>query len=191
MPGADITDGLEGLDPAAQRLLSKQAAGLRAEANAQVAANAEVLPGPLAEAFMPRLAMPGLQVRPLVHFDLVILKRLDSPLLRQLSATKRRKTAFSDEQGYEMVLQFTRPVQEVEALLEKHGTAGFRKLAKREVGMSLGPLEVGLLMRAVEEEFVRAFSTVVKYAGKSDGEGGEMGFTSPRTPAPPTGSAGG
>jgi hypothetical protein len=184
-----------GLAPAARRALEKQAVGLDAEEKAQAAANATVLPGPLKAAFASgSVEVAGLRVRRFVHFDWVIMERLGSPLVKHLQRVaggSRRKTSFTDEQGYEMVFQFTRPVQEVELLLEKHGVAGFRKLAKLEIGYQLGPIEVMLLAKAVETEFARAISTPVKYSGKS-AESSETVFTTPpATPGAKTDSDGG
>jgi hypothetical protein len=158
-------------------------------------ANATVLPGPLKGAFAAEAAeVAGLRVRRFVHFDWVVMERLGSPLVSHLqkqAAGNRSKTKFTDEQGYEMILQFTRPIQEVDALLAKLGVAGFRKLAKEEIGYRLGPLEVKLLARAVEAEFARAISTPVKYSGKA-AESSETVFTMPpANPEAKTGSAGG
>lgn len=165
----------------------------RASRNAAMsAANTEPLPGPLLDAFggVPQ-SIAGLTVRPLVHFDFVILRKLESPLLRQLQSaggdTSKPATEFSDEQGYEMVFQFTRPAREAAAVLAK-GKEEFRRRALEEIGMTLGPVEVALLIKAVEREFVRAFSTAVQY-GVAAGIDGTV-FTMP--PADPTtASAGG
>ncbi len=190
-----MNDPFSGLSPENRAILERQAQTLEAEARAQVAANAEVLPGPLREAFagIPE-EVAGLRVRRLVHWDFVILRRMESPLLDQLSGNASSTKPYTDDQGAEMVWQFTRPCEEVDALIEKLGVAGARSAAKREIGMKLGPLEVGLLVKSVEREFVRAFSTAVKY-GRKPGESGGAGetvFTGPATtPALKTDSAGG
>jgi hypothetical protein len=157
-------------------------------AAAIAAANREILPGPLLDAFasVPE-EIAGLRVRPLVHYDFVLLRKLESPLLRQ--ADSQSKTPFGDEEGYEMVLQFTRSVKEAAALVAR-GREHFRQQALEQIGMRLGPVEVGLLVKAVEREFLRAFSTVIQYSPTSDGNTGGTVFTPP--PADPTtASAGG
>ena len=114
-------------------------------------AHKEPLPGALFDAFA---AVPeqiaGLRVRPLCHYDFVILRRLDSPLLRQLVGAKasKQRTAYNDEDGYSMVYQFTRPAAEIADWFNKFPNAhkaapAFRKLARAEIGMKLGPIEVG------------------------------------------------
>jgi hypothetical protein len=186
-------DPLEGLSPENRAIIERQARALKGESRAQRAANADPLPGPLKGLFAPDQAIAGLRVRKLVHFDFVLLRRLQSPLLKQLERKSRGKTSFSDEQGYEMVWQFTRPPLEVEAALNKLGLVKFREMAKQEIGLTIGPVEMALLVKAVEAEFVRAFSTVIKYGAPDKSEGrGETVFTGPAmTPAPKTGSAGG
>jgi hypothetical protein len=183
--------GRKELYPGQQR--EAKAAAERAQAMREAAA--EPLPGPLAEAFahLPD-QVAGLRVRTVVHYDFIILRALKSPLLDHLAAAaKGRKKAspFSDEQGYEMIYQFTRPAEELAALFEKHGASfpkEFRRLARREVGFRLGPVEVGLLTKMVEQAFVAAFSTHLQFAAKEPDPGGQV-FTPP--PAATTGSAGG
>jgi hypothetical protein len=40
-------------------------------------------------------------------------------------------------------------------------------MARRSIGLALGPIEVGLLVRCVERSFLRSFSTAVNYNPKS------------------------
>ena len=153
------------------------------------------LPGPLLEAFagLPT-EVAGLRVRSLCHFDFIILHRLDSPLLRQLESNKGRKrfTPYNDEEGYAMVYQFTRPAAQIAEWFDKFSdakkaAAAFRKIARAEIALKLGPIEVGLLVKAVEREFVAYFSTAIKYEPKESPDGS---FPSPPAPQQ-TGSAGG
>lgn len=174
-------------------------------------AHATPLPGPLLEAFahVPEV-IAGLRVRPLVHYDLVILQRLKSPLLEQLRKAvdkggdkvggdkvgedkvgDKGKTEFSEEQGYEMILQFTMPAREAAALAAK-GPQAFREAALERIGLKLGPVAVGLLVQAVEREFVRAFSTAIEYGpGEAGGVEGAVTFQQPPAAPRTTGSAGG
>lgn len=158
----------------------------------RAAANAVPLPGPLLDAFahVPQ-TISGRTVRPVMHYDFVILQKLDSPLLKHLKGGTKKATAYTDEQGYEMVYQFTQPIREIVAAIARDGRefAGrFKAAALETIGLSLGPVEVGLLVQAVEREFLRAFSTRLGYEAKP-GEPGQV-FTTP-PPAPTTASAGG
>jgi len=158
----------------------------------RAAANSVPLPGPLLDAFahVPQ-TVAGRTVRALVHFDFVILQKLASPLLAHLRGGTKQATAYTDEQGYEMVYQFTRPVREIAAEIAREGrdfAPKFKAAALETIGLSLGPVEVGLLVQAVEREFIRAFSTRLGYEARP-GEPGQV-FTTP-PPAPTTASAGG
>ena len=169
---------------------NKEAAAHAARARALGEAAAQPLPGPLAGAFgeVPE-TVAGLRVRPVVHYDFTVLRALNSPLLRQLEGSKKRE-AFTDDQGYEMVLQFTTPPEDLAGLLDQHGKgfAGmFRGLARKRIGFALGPVEVALLVKGVEKAFLTAFSTVLQFEPKAQDDGGF-----PKPPAGPgTGSAGG
>ena len=174
---------------------AKQVEDHLARVDARTEASKEPLPGPLLEAFagLPE-QIAGLRVRPLCHFDFVILRRVDSPLLRQLvkGRSSKRTTPYDDEDGYVMVYQFTRPAAGIADWFDRFtnpqkAATAFKKLARAEIGLKLGPMEVGLLVKAVEREFVAYFSTAVQYAPKEAPDGS--------FPCPPaqqqTGSAGG
>lgn len=174
------------------------------------AAAREPLPGPLNDAYanVP-FEISGFKVRPLVHYDWVLLTKLDSPVLqhlRKVESDTAPSTPFSDEQAYELVWHFSRPCKTVAAeiaayerdarranpaLSDGEILAGvrqrFRDRAIEEIGMVLGVVEAGLLVRAVEREIIRAFATGVKYMPrKTESEN----FTAPPV-VPMTGSAGG
>ncbi len=169
------------------------------------AAAREPLPGPLLDAYanVP-FEIQGFKIRPLVHYDFVMLTKLDSPLLQQLRGAK--ETTFSDEQAYEMVWQFSRPARVVadelnayernarvanpaatDAEIATAVRAAFRQRALEQVGLSLTFVEAGLLVKAVEREIIRAFTTALKFQPKV-AEGAN--FTAP-PPAAATGLAGG
>lgn len=93
-------------------------------------ANAEPLPGPLAIAFtIEELTALGFTIRPVVASDFILLKKLDSPLYRQVFAlaehTRKIKageipkdapppeTKYDEDECVEMIYQFTRPLEEV------------------------------------------------------------------------------
>ena len=203
----DSDDPLAGLSPESREIIVRQARALKAEGRAQKGANADPLPGALLDAYaeIPE-AVAGMQVRKIVHYDWVLFRMLKSPVLDALAEAghgkngKNRKhggrvsATYSDGQESELIFQLTRPVKEMDGLMKRVGVEGFRGAAKESIGYSLGPIEVGLLMKCVEREFARYFSTVIKYGpGAKAGEGnGETVFTGPAmTPAPKTGSVGG
>ena len=161
----------------------------------RVAARAEPLPGPLLDAFagVPE-EIAGFRLRPVVHYDFVLLRLLDSPILKHLAGNAEREsgpTPLTDDDSYVLIYQLSQPIQVWVDWWEKHpdrprAAAAFRRLARAEIGLKHGPLEVALLIRAAEREIVRAFSTVVKYAPKeTSGD-----FLSPPAPKE-TASAGG
>ena len=200
-PTPEIGDPLAGLSPESRAIIERQAADLAAKQAAAGPARREPFPGPLQAAFadLPT-EIAGLRVRPVVHYDFIILKRVDSPLLRQLAiaTTAKRKgkskvTPFSDEESYAMIYQFTRPVRELAAWWDRQpdparAVTAFRQLAREEIGLRLGPFEVGTLIGLIEREFVATFATAISYAS-TDESGGTV-FTPPPAPAM-TASAGG
>lgn len=162
-----------------------------------VQANAEPFPGPLLDAFagLPQ-TIGGLTVRPLVHFDFLLLRLLNSPILQHMVKEQGEgptKTEMLEEQVYDLCLLFTMPCREAAAIIQKpDGPEAFREASIDRIGLSLSPLHVTLLLKAVEREFARAFSTVVglKPASVAAEEEGKQVFTQP--PADQrTGSVGG
>ncbi len=190
----NMGDPTSDLRPPTSELYPGHAAELarKAARDAEIAAAAATpLPGPLARAFDPVPAAPavaGLTVRPVVHYDFVILDKLESPLLAQLRGREpgEQPVAVSDQQGYEIIFQFTRPVRAAAAVLAQ-GRSEFSAQARETIGMELNPGQIHALMQNVQREFSRAFCTVVGH--ESPPPEGEV-FTTP--PAPPmTASAGG
>ena len=123
----------------------------------------------------------GLRIRPMVHYDLAILRKINSPFIQQLQigtkpfetvgesvgikseedeGAKPHTTPFTDEQGYEMIFQFTHPIEEV-ALIADKGPEAFREAAIREIGMKVGMVESVILVKMVEAAFVRSFSHTI------------------------------
>lgn len=138
-------------------------------------ASSEVLPGPLNDVIgVARHDVGGLRVRPLVHYDYVILKRINSPLyLRAIEASKGDATAgteCSDEDGYEMVFLFTRPVLEAKAALER-GRDFFRDAAIEKIGCVLTGPQVVKLVGLCVEEFIRSASTSIEYQNSQENDG--------------------
>jgi hypothetical protein len=206
-PDAESDDSFEGLSPEARALLGRQQQSLHVNAALGAQACARPLPGALAGAFAPPVVeIAGLRVRSPRHYDFVALQVLESPLLKEFEAAakasrlkalgkkvkRRPPTPWTDEQGYEIIYQFTRPAEELLSLVQapdrKKAVAEYRQRALREIGLQLGPVEVALLVASVSREFEAYFSTWLRYESKGSGSGGETVFT---TPPPGTAPVGG
>lgn len=97
----------------------------------------------------------------MVHYDLVVLRKLNSPVIEQLSratAGDNTPTPFTEEQGYEMVLLFTVLPREAAEFIAK-GPEAFRQEALERIGFQVGPLQLYELVAAIAREFERGFST--------------------------------
>jgi hypothetical protein len=164
----------------------------------QKAATAAVdpLPGPLLDAFTtgPQ-TVAGFSIRPLVHYDFVILRQLNSPLIAQLQATAAAqatpgapppRTPFTDQDAYEVIYLLTRPCREAAAMLAQ-GAERYRAVSAESIGMVVGPVDMALLVRAIEREVVRAFSTALSYEPReSNPPDGTQVFPQPPAPHSPT-----
>ena len=94
-------------------------------------------------------ASTKLQVRPIQPFDLKILERLGSPLVRRETALRKNplapETAYTLEECCEMAFQFTRPLSAVTATLQR-GRKFFRNQAvqaTRHISIPDGKLLIG------------------------------------------------
>lgn len=140
-------------------------------------ANADALPGPLAEAFCSDDIQVGkLKVRKIVPRDLAILKAIDSPLHKMTlelvkDEKERSEIQMEDEDSWDIIWQFTNPIERVK---EAFAGKSLRTLSGREVGDN--PEMSGcqeLVIAAVMEQFRRHFQTKIKYAAEAK-EGGQM-----------------
>lgn len=167
-----------------------------ARRDAIAGANADPLPGPLAEAFDPEPITVGeFTVRPYVPFDMVVLRKIGSPLLRQMQEMnkpeeERTGTDYGDEEEFEMIFQFITPVEVVRDLI-RQGRQAFKDAAWEKVANNpkLNAVLHAQLTEAVTTQFLRAFSTVLSYGGGQAGE--ETPFPTRQPAAPATDSAGG
>src|SRR5712672_3155935 len=166
---------------------------MRKEAIAR--ASHEPCPGPIADAFgeddIPVKTASGIvRVRPIVHADIILLKRLDSPLYRQMQEAykevgSRDETNVDDEESCEICFQFTRPCREARTLLSK-GRDEFREAALQAISDLHNPAEITQILKAVAEQVKRMFETALKYA-----EPDEKGSFPKAEEEPMTASAGG
>jgi len=206
-PNPAHDDSFAGLSPETRAVLERQQSQMHAGAALSAQAAARPLPGPLAAAFAGQpQEVAGLRVRQPRHYDFVALQVLDSPLLKEFEAAakaarlkalgkkirRRPATPWTDEQGYEIIYQFTRPADELVALVQapdrQAAVKAYRDRALREIGLKLGPVEVAMLVAAVSREFETYFSTWLRYQSKAQGSAGETVFS---TPPPGTAPVGG
>lgn len=144
------------------------------------------LPGPSARAFAGEpIIIHGQTLRPVVGGDIMVLKQIDSPLIRrtkQLIEHKRQlalneipegtappASNYTDAELAEMVFQFTRPFTEVRDLLAK-GVAHFRSTAALAIKESLPQIMLSQLVAAVEINYQLSFATFLGYEPRKKDE---------------------
>lgn len=155
---------------------------------------ADPLPGPLLEAFLPEpLVAAGYTLREVVAADWAILKKLDSPILKELQGLAmnpdlpRPEIAYTEEDIWELLFLWTRPPREVRACLAR-GRPEFREHVLRETADALPASivqERGAILTALASNLVRALATRVTHQ-----PAGEDGPNFRKAP-PGTASAGG
>jgi len=157
-------------------------------------ANADPLPGPLSLAFPAAPIRVGtLAIRPFVHADWATLRKLDSPLLKQIAEMRKPKelrdpTPCSDQEEWEMVLVFLLDPQRAES--EAQDRAGFARFAREKIGHGLNPFVFELLKGAVIQQFTNCCETAVQFLAASAAAPTDELFTQPPT-AMKTASVGG
>ena len=177
------------LTPEEQQLADAQQLMLAREA-----ASAHPLPGPLLDAFLStQISAAGLTLQPIVASQITLLKRIESPILLRMAelakpVEERMAVTFTDEDIYELLFIFSRPIGELRALFSRIGREAFREAALEAVGDKLPPLAAQSLEAKVWDHFAAAFDTAVGYRAPDDGSG--TVFTPPPA-VPVTGSAGG
>lgn len=179
------------LEPA---LTEAQIAAHEARMAVRQEAAATPLPGPTLEAFSPDpVSFLGREFRQMVAYDLAILEKLNSPLYRHLlemekPEEERVQVKFAQDDIWDLVFLFTRPVGEANAVLRK-GREAFHEAAMSEFGYTapLGSLAVAEL--AVTNHFAKAFATAVGYRAPTSSTDGKVFTMPPESQA--TGSVGG
>ena len=180
--------------------LAKDVAALRERDAIRRSVAADPLPGPAARAFAGEpVQIHGFTVRPCRGGDVILLRRLDSPLIRRtkeivehfrkISAgeipadAELTPTSYEDEEAVEMVYQFIRPIEEVRAALDQ-GRKAFRETALRIVADRVNYNQLPELIAAVEASYQASFETVQKYEPKGrEGETVRNFSTPPVQPA--------
>lgn len=177
----DVTK-IRGLEP---ELLQKQKAIDRVQAQA----NADPLPGSLAKAFpLPEIKVGAFSVRAPVAYDWALLKKLNSPIHRQVLEMAKpdgqKDVEFTDEEGWDICFQFTRPCREVAEVIRKGGAELLRQQAEELFAMVLQPLEVTEIVKAVISQIVATWETAMSYKAESEADGKTTNFRpSPNSPA--------
>lgn len=178
------------LDGLSKAELKSHVAGVEATGEAMTLP----LPGPLGAAFAGTgRTVCGVLVRAPVAIDFVILQKLESPLLKQMGeAAKpkllRKETAFTSQDGWNMVYQFTTDPEVIEAEVNE-SKSKFERSAKKKVGMQMNPFAVNRIVEIIGLQISESFLTALRYM---DSSGGDPGKDFPAPPAEPaTASAGG
>lgn len=158
------------------------------------AAAADPLPGPLLEAFLPEpLRAAGFNLRDVVASDWAILRKLDSPILKELQGLAlnpdlpKPEVHYDEEDIWELLFLWTRPVREVRALLAK-GRPQFRE-AVLQLTADTFPASIAnerqTILEVLAKNLFRSLSTRLGHA-----PAGDDGPGFPKAP-PQTASAGG
>lgn len=162
------------------------------QCRSEESAHAEVLPGPLANAFGVDnvIMVAGMEVRPIRASDWKLLKAINSPLYTQtvqsdemIEAAKSGKLAdfkgkdidYTEEDGIELCFIFTRHPKDCRSVLAK-GREVFRETAMQEFGDKVSAQEMGEVMKAVAAQAQSAFSTALKYEA-SNGEDAKKNYS--------------
>jgi len=132
------------------------------------------LPGPLKEAFLPKLPLKlsnGMTVRQPVAWDFVIMEALNSPMhLMRLESAKdpanREAVKMSNQDDFELAYQFTHSIDECEEVLEQ----GREKFAAAASAMAhtLTMKDYAVAIRAIVLEL---FGTEATYVPMSEEAG--------------------
>jgi hypothetical protein len=164
---------------------------------AGIRAAADPLPGPLSVAFLPPcdIEVESYRIRPIVAYDWAIMKRIGSPIYRQMlevmqNGDKAAEVPSEPEEMWDLIFLLTRPCMESDALFKKGGLDAFREAAKQEIGMKNNLGQILALGRACTDQIYAHMQTMVQYAAKENGDGEVRNFPSAE-PTPATGSAGG
>jgi|SRR3974390_361677 len=161
---------------------------------AGIRAAADPLPGPLVDAFWPSdISVDKFKVRPLVAYDWAIMKRINSPIYRQMLEVMQKGDKASEieaepEELWDLIFLLTRPCAESDAFFKK-GVEGFKEEAKKEIGFKLHTAVVAQLAQACTDQIFTHMTTMLSYAPKPE-EGEVKNFTK-ADPTPATDSAGG
>lgn len=141
----------------------------------RVAAAMDPAPGPLAEAFLPSPAkVAGLELQPIVASHLIVLKRLGLHTILEDAKAK-----LEDEQAFELLYVFTRPIGEVRAAAAQ-GPEKFRDIAMKATADKLTLDSIEAVNAAVSAHLVKAFATVVEHKSPPAPDGS---FPTPPQPA--------
>lgn len=132
-------------------------------------ANAAPLPAPLAASPLPEPIRVGeLTIRPFVPYDVVILRKLNSPLYRQMVELskpdeQRTVTDFDDDEEFEIIYQFITPIEEVRAELAR-GREHFRERARAAVAYNPGinVLDYAALIAGVSQNLIRGVASSIE-----------------------------
>lgn len=175
-------------------------AEFKAKQDAEMAANAIPLPGPLASAFTdgPIIVPCGTkkyEVRQIVAYDWAVFQKLNLPVIQTIielskpeAEQKPVQTNPSDEFATAWIL--TRTAKEVKAFLATG--KDLRSQAEDEFGMELSQADLLPLFKAVSRQLVNHCATIIKYAqAEQEGKSDNVVFFRDTADKPQMASAGG
>lgn len=154
--------------------LNQDAVEARLKVDALARASADPAPGPIMEAFSDGITrICGLSVRRVVASDWMMLKALNSPIYRQLLELQkpleiREEVPFSDEEGWEMICQFTHTPAQNRAQLAK-GRDNYREWAIQETADTLKMEDAASVIAAVQSQITASHSTAQRH-GSADND---------------------
>lgn len=145
------------------------------------------LPGPLATAFCDTdIVAGGLHVRKVVPSDWIVLRTINSPILRLIEELRMNpkvdpKIEVTDEEHAEVVFQFTRTAKECRTIL-KQGKEHFRERAIEFMdAQDLHAVKVAEVVAAVMEQIRRSWETALHYQQEKEKDTKDFKETTPRT----------
>ncbi len=127
------------------------------------------LPGPVFDAVLGqpievKTSVDTVDVRPVVAYDFTLFKQLNGPVYRNMieGAKDAKDLEWTDEEGYELVYQFTNPCKEIRAALKK-GREYFTELALTEIGDKYTIQDITTIIMAIVKQIEVGFSTRVDH----------------------------
>lgn len=143
---------------------------------------ADPVPGAAAKAFpLPDVHVGPFNVRAPRAYDWPLLKAINSPINRMIEdvsnpLNEKKDLDITDEEGWVICWQFTRPCRDVDAIYRKGGKDAMIVAATETIGCELDGTQVSEIIRAVIQQIGDTWSTALKYSQEEGGEGQKPTF---------------
>lgn len=158
-------------------------------------AASDPFPGPMAMVvdggFVDVMTSRGkITFRPLVASDLVVLRKLNSPVYRELlemgtPEEARTKVEYTDEDVFDIVYQFTNPIKEIRQLVKK-GNDIYHETAMSEVGDKFNVADTAPLIAGFQTIVLGSTATMVEHeipvATELDDKGNKVPISQEKRP---------